>query len=361
VEQAYRNLHSAKIFLVDLLPSPEIAVLAPEVCARMAAVLDRNDPRRTEAEKALQSTDPAVVRIALKQALEVSYDAADEQYVRLRNFRNIVLATAATMAVFVILILSAVASSPDAIPLCFEPSVTGSSAAAQSGDGAGRTGPQGAPPQVCPSGDRQMPTRGDVLILAGLGAVGGGLSALLAIRNLRGTSTPYGVTMALAVLKVPSGALIALIGMLLLAGGFVPGLSNLDSQRQILAYALVFGYAQQLITRLADAQAQTILNRLPGKDSEAAQPGAQAASIRAPRAETGPEQPTGPALNGRTVAEPAHPSPQRGPGPDASSEREADHSDRSGLIPPAEAGASAVRGTSVAVVDRRPPGPEQRE
>ena len=78
--------------------------------------------------------------------------------------------------------------------------------------------------------------------------------------------------MALAVLKVPSGALIAVIGMLMLAGGFVPGPSNLDSQRQILAYALVFGYAQQLITRLADAQAQAIMNRLPSKDPEADQP-----------------------------------------------------------------------------------------
>lgn len=266
VEQAYRNLHSAKIFLVDILPPPEVAALVPEVCARMAAVLDRNDPRRTDAEKALQSSDPAT---ALKQALEVSYDASDEEYVRLRSFRNIILTTAATFAVFVGLILIVVFSSPQAIPLCFEPSVTGSNAANQTG-----TGQDQPTQQVCPSGNQQTPTSGDILIIAGLGAVGGGLGALLAIRNLRGTSTPYGVTMALAVLKVPSGALIAVIGMLLLAGGFVPGLSNLDSQRQILAYALVFGYAQQLITRLADAQAQTIMNRLPSKDPEAVQPAA---------------------------------------------------------------------------------------
>jgi hypothetical protein len=270
VEQAYRNLHSAKIFLVDLLPPPEVAAFVPEVRARMAAVLDRNDPRRVDAEKALQSSDPATVQVALKQAMEVSYDASDEEYVRLRSFRNIILATAATFAVFVGLILIVVASSPQAIPLCFEPSVTGSNIANQSGNGQIQ---QIQPTQqVCPSGNQQTPTPGDVLIIAGLGALGGGLGALLAIRNLRGTSTPYGVTMALAVLKVPSGALIAVIGMLLLAGGFVPGLSNLDSQRQILAYALVFGYAQQLITRLADAQAQTIMNRLPSKDPEAAQP-----------------------------------------------------------------------------------------
>jgi hypothetical protein len=61
------------------------------------------------------------------------------------------------------------------------------------------------------------------LIVAGLGAIGGALGALVAIRNLRGTSTPYSVSTALAVLKGPSGALTAVTGMLLLAGGFVPG------------------------------------------------------------------------------------------------------------------------------------------
>jgi hypothetical protein len=57
-----------------------------------------------------------------------------------------------------------------------------------------------------------------------------------------------------------------------LGGGFVPGLSELDSQRQILAYALLFGYAQQLGTRFIDDRAQSILDSLPSKDPEAKQP-----------------------------------------------------------------------------------------
>jgi hypothetical protein len=265
VEGAYRNLHSAKISLVDMLPGADVAALVPEVCTRIGAALDRNDPRRTEAEKAMQSTDPVVVRAALKQAMETSYDASDEKYVRLRNFRNIILGTAAIVAIFIGILLWAVASSPEAIPLCFSPTVTGAATPGAA------TGTQPAA-QVCPSGEQHQPTSGDILIIAGLGGVGGAIGSIVAIRNLRGSSTPYGVPMALAVLKVPTGALTATIGMLLLAGGFVPGLSNLDSQRQILAYALVFGYAQQIITRLADNQAQTILNRLPSKDPEAAQP-----------------------------------------------------------------------------------------
>jgi hypothetical protein len=268
VELAYRSLHSAKISMVDVLPDPDVAALVPEVSARLATTLERNDPRRAGAESAMQSPDRKLVRAAVRQATEMSYDASDEKYVRLRNFRNIIFATAAGIFLFTGILVWAVASAPDAIPLCFEPNVTGT--AAGSGGNAGAPASQAT--SVCPSGDLQQPTAGDVVIIAGLGALGGGFGALLSIRNLRGSSTPYGVPMALAVLKVPSGALTALIGMLLLAGGFVPGLSNLDSQRQILAYAVLFGYAQQLITRLADNQAQTILNRLPSKDPEAEQP-----------------------------------------------------------------------------------------
>jgi hypothetical protein len=268
VELAYRSLHSAKISVVDVLSDPDVAALVPEVSARLATTLERNDPRRVGAENAMQSRNRKLVRAAVRQATEMSYDASDEKYVRLRNFRNIIFATAGAIFLSTGILLWAVASAPDAIPLCFEPSVT--SSATGSGGNAGAQTPQAT--SVCPSGDLQQPTPGDVVIIAGLGALGGGFGALLSIRNLRGSSTPYGVPMALAVLKVPSGALTALIGMLLLAGGFVPGLSNLDSQRQILAYAVLFGYAQQLITRLADNQAQTILNRLPSKDPEAEQP-----------------------------------------------------------------------------------------
>jgi hypothetical protein len=124
-------------------------------------------------------------------------------------------------------------------------------------------------PNVCPRGAPRSPGGADILIIAGLGALGGALGALIAIRRLRGTCTPYSVSTALAVLKVPSGALTAIIGMLLLAGGFVPGLTNLDSQRQILAYALLFGLAQHLVTRVADNRAQQLMDNLPSKDPEA--------------------------------------------------------------------------------------------
>jgi hypothetical protein len=59
-------------------------------------------------------------------------------------------------------------------------------------------------------------------------------------------------------------------------GGFVPGLSALDSSAQIIAWALVFGYAQQLLTRLVDSRAQTVLEGAGGDTKSLAAPPALA-------------------------------------------------------------------------------------
>ena len=56
----------------------------------------------------------------------------------------------------------------------------------------------------------------------------------------------------------------AVLGLLLMRGQFIPGLTALDSSAQILAWALVFGYGQQLFTRLVDQQAHTVLDRVRG-------------------------------------------------------------------------------------------------
>jgi hypothetical protein len=67
------------------------------------------------------------------------------------------------------------------------------------------------------------------------------------------------------------GAITALLGLLLVRGQFIPGLSALDTPAQILSWALVFGFAQQLFTRLVDQQGQTVLNSVRAADRPAAQ------------------------------------------------------------------------------------------
>jgi hypothetical protein len=97
-----------------------------------------------------------------------------------------------------------------------------------------------------------------------IGLAAAAVAAAAAIRGIRGSSEPHGLPVAVAVLKMPTGAVTALLGLLLMRGGFVPGLTALDTSAQILAWALVFGYAQQLFTRLVDQQAQTVLQAVRG-------------------------------------------------------------------------------------------------
>jgi hypothetical protein len=107
-------------------------------------------------------------------------------------------------------------------------------------------------------------TREDLLLVEMVGLLAAAVAAGAALRRMRGTTTPFGVPVALALLKLPSGALTALLGLVLMRGGFVPGLSALDTSAQILAWAVVFGYAQQLFTRLVDNQAHGLLDDVGG-------------------------------------------------------------------------------------------------
>jgi hypothetical protein len=281
VEGAYQSLHAARAFLVGLLPDAEVEALAPSVVARAATVLERDDPRRLQIDGLPTMQPGPAKRALLREAMEITYDASDQLHMRVRGFRNILLSGALLITLLMVGLVLVVQSHPNAMPLCFNPAITNLAQATA-------TAPEVT--TVCPSGDGQAPSSGDVMIVAGLGLLGGALAAAFAIRNIRGSSTPYDIPIALALLKVPSGSLTAVAGILLLGGGFVPGLSELDTQRQILAYALLFGYAQQLGTRFIDDRAQSLLNSLPSKDPEAKQPqpSANPAPVPSPTGEPAP-------------------------------------------------------------------------
>jgi hypothetical protein len=105
-----------------------------------------------------------------------------------------------------------------------------------------------------------------------LGLLGGALAATVAIRKIERSPTPYDVSVAMAWLKVPLGAFTAILGIVAIHGGFVPGLSVLDSQEQILAYALLLGFAQQAFTSVLDRRAQTLVEEVPSKESKTQNP-----------------------------------------------------------------------------------------
>jgi hypothetical protein len=242
IEAAFHNLHRAEAEMVRLYSDDEVDAEIPDAVARAEIGLNRGDPRRVTAQKLLSMKDGAATRIMLSKIVRVGHETTDRLHSRVRVFRNIVLVTALLLAVFVSIFVFWVAAHPGIVPLCFTTADVTS----------------------CPAGQGHA-SSGDVQVVALLGLLGGTLAAAVSIRNTNGTSTPYNVAIALALLKFPAGALTAVGALIVIRGELVPGLTALDTP-QILAYVLVFGYAQQLLTGLVDKRALNLLGSIPSRD-----------------------------------------------------------------------------------------------
>jgi hypothetical protein len=247
VEAAYRNLHAARAQIVDLYSEVDVDAEVPGAVARAQSALNRDDPRCLT-QRQLEELPLPSRRALLRRLIEDGYEAINLKHAQLRSFRNNLFMAAAVIILLVALTIILVALHPSVLPLCFSDQAAGAAS--------------------CPTRARtSRATGGDIGLVALVGLLGGALAATIAIRNIRGTSTPYDVPVALAWLKVPLGAFTAILGLVAIHGGFVPGLSALDSQEQIVAYALLLGFAQQAFTGVLDRKAQTLLDDIPSKES----------------------------------------------------------------------------------------------
>ena len=221
--------------------------------------------------------------------MALSYDVADERYAGIRNFRNVLIASSIALTGLVLLLSLVGFFAPQIVNVCFEPPTSAiptstnatrqmlADEAARAADLSVRlqrlaeTSPgEAAPGHVCPSSSYLAePSRIDLAIVAMMGLLGGALSASIAVQQMPGTSTQYSVPLALTILKLPAGAMTAIIGLILVRGAFIPGLSNLDTQGQILAWSVLLGFAQHLVTRTIDHKAQNILDGIPTKEGAA--------------------------------------------------------------------------------------------
>lgn len=107
----------------------------------------------------------------------------------------------------------------------------------------------------------------DIFLIEFIGLVAAAISGASSLRRVSGSPTPYNPVVALAFIKLPIGALTAVLGLMLLGGGFIPGLTALDSPGQILAWAIIFGASQQLVTGLVDQKAKAVLDNVGSNDS----------------------------------------------------------------------------------------------
>jgi hypothetical protein len=297
VERAFGHLDAAEISLLRIAPEGYVLGQLPSLLAQARAHLPPDDPRLqrmarladayANANSAAATVDGAarvtaatatatpvadvVLRDADREAIIAAFRAATiearREVTRVRSFRNILLVGALVLTLGAAGLVAIAVIECEALPLCFTPGDTvvcpsGSETVDLSGvDPEAPEGQQQAARSAAvDQAMRRATSSWDVPMVQLIGLIAAAVATAAALRGLRGTSTPYSLPIALAVLKLPTGALTAVLGILLMRGEFIPGLSALDTSAQILAWAIVFGYAQQLLTRMVDQRAQGVLD-----------------------------------------------------------------------------------------------------
>jgi hypothetical protein len=294
LERAMSNLHAAEANLLHVAPADYVLGQMPCLLKHVQCHLTANDPRRQEferiaqklgvkdpdhpllqhpgdSEKDLQDKRKKVdqERGKIVSTVRGASSASLREQLRVRSFRNVLVITIIAMTVLAVLVAVTGFRSPAMIPLCFAPEESGrvSIVCPTAHSESVTAGPQSGP--ALDAAIERAAKPGDLFLVEFVGLIAAAVAATAAVRGIRGSSEPYGLPLALAVLKLPTGAITAFLGLLLMRGQFVPGLSALDTPAQILAWALVFGYAQQLFTRLVDQQAHTVLDSVRGADKAA--------------------------------------------------------------------------------------------
>lgn len=238
VEQSWVSTHAAEVAILRGSTLDQVNASLPTLVEDCAALLPK-DPRVATLRKFVDSNHLAdeAHHTLLADTLESAYFTSDAQHVRVRSFRNILLATTVLLSLFVVVVGVIGSFAPQAFALC---------------------GSAGGASTVCPTGAAHA-SGGDVFLVELLGLLAAAITGAASIRKLNGTSTPYAVPIVSLALKLPIGSLTALGGLLFLRAGFGPTITSLN-QAQVCAYALLFGASQQLFMQFVDKQAKTVLD-----------------------------------------------------------------------------------------------------
>jgi hypothetical protein len=278
VEATWASIHEGDVQLVGLLPDDQLLGRMPSAISMIQTCLPSDDPRRAALEKWWDSrcdasntaapprrfwrrTDHEAIpprtltdehRELISAALRAAYQVVDNDHSSVRSFRNILLGAVLTIGVLLVGLGLIGAARPGVIPLCVTPTAT-----------TAQTGSTSPARVICPTGERDATAtgqgRGDVLVVELLGLVGAALAGVVALSGSQQVEIPYSLTVAQALLKATAGATTAVLGVMFFSAGILPNVGAMPSQASILTYAALFGYGQQLFTRVIDQRADAVL------------------------------------------------------------------------------------------------------
>jgi hypothetical protein len=261
--RAASHLDAAEAHLLRRTPLPQLLGQLPSLHAHVRRHLPADDPRRIQVERLAMgdidkfSDDSA--RESLIGAVRAASSAAQRESRRVLSFCRILWGATVLLAIVAVLVGLLGWFKSELVAICFTPQEEGMLVCPT-----GHT-PLGADVDDIDPTVKETVTKWDVPLIEMVGAVAAAVTGSLTLRRMRGTSMPFSVPVSLTMLKLPTGALTAFVGLLLMRGGFVPGLTALDSTPQILAWAVIFGASQQVFTGLVDKQAHNVLDSVGNK------------------------------------------------------------------------------------------------
>jgi hypothetical protein len=286
-----KYLQAAQAFLLRLAPLSYVRSSLPSLVVQARTALDADDPRLI---KLVDLAGEAKLEEDARDVVIFCFEGASEEArraeIRLNSFRNVIVATASSLFLLAFFLAVVGYRNPTLLPICFARNVNNQiTMACPAGESdpfvdslaaqelatttpttrTTRTTLTPPTPSIIPSAPirdinnviKDSVSSLDIPLVEFVGFIAAALAAALAIRKVRGSSDPYSIPLALAFLKLPAGALTAVLGLVLIRAGLVPGIDSLDSSAEIVAWALVFGYAQQLFTGVVDRQAESILEQ----------------------------------------------------------------------------------------------------
>ncbi|GLW92635.1 hypothetical protein [Actinokineospora globicatena] len=235
IERAWRAVHLADEVLVA--SSPDLPSRLPAIRATVTRKLTERDPRaRALAPASFDVLGDAARRDVVLVALRGTHQASHDAATAVRSLRNRIILFGLLLLVINVAVGWLTALHDHMLPLCL-------------GTGAATICPTGAP----------TPTGGDVWWLQLMGMLGASIAVVVLLLRTKPSVVPYTLTPYQAVVKVLLGAILAVVGVLVLRTGLLPDV--IGNQAALLVLALVLGYSQQLGTRLLDSFADQVVQR----------------------------------------------------------------------------------------------------
>jgi hypothetical protein len=243
IETAWSELHGAGQRLLMIQSPEDVKARLGEIDAALRANLKEDDSRLAPASKRLAAlsegpaSDIELARSEIRQYLQTTDSAGDAAHANVRSFRNLLVLIGAVVAAAAIGLAVLHALVPGFLDL---------------------SGP--APAKGATHPDAIEPWQA---VLAG--ATGGLVAALFSITRLGGYSGAYRLPAYQALIRIPAGALVGLVAAILLQAQFIDVLKP-QFGLSLLAYALVFGYAPEVLLRYVDQRAQKVLGQAQTKN-----------------------------------------------------------------------------------------------